>query len=227
MDNHTNKLFNNGINSGDITIVSNDGNRINCHSSVIDFHNNLSTTMSSFREKQNNTSKTVNLDYEDRIIIIALNKLYSPHDIFTNLDINDIMELIALYDYLQVINLDEIKSELIVLFKNELTKENWPVLFNVVTITDIYEELVDVMLEYYYDNIMRYSKPNNFELNTIARRILDAFYDKYNGRARKPKAQKKNNPIANDILVTLYNINFNGMPKAPAVIDSYSNYSNN
>ena len=170
MDQYLTKLFNNGDNDGDVTIISKDGMNIKCHSLVVKY-------MSAYIASK--STQVISLDYNSKTIINGFNKLYYSGYTLSKLDAREIIDVVTFFDDLQILNIESTRKQMADLFFYKLNKDNWAELFNLVAEPEMYIELYEIMLDYYVFIVMYHKKPDELDLNPQAKKILVDFYNDF------------------------------------------------
>lgn len=169
------RLYNNGSNKGDVTILSKYDEQTTCHSFVIEMQTSMDlekylsgspeplgedlATLKRGLEPLGEDTKYLLKIYRDTHVIIAMmNKLYSSDYIFTNLSVDDIIELFlfANDENWKFKNSDGIKKELVEIFSKQLATNNWyTILEKILQLKySVVEELVDAVVDYFLKKVM-------------------------------------------------------------------------
>jgi hypothetical protein len=157
MDLHIKQLFNNGDNSGNTTIISNDGKQLKCHSFILKTQSEFMSSAFNFKKQNKQDAKPIELDYNSKSIMIVLSRVYnSTYKISNDLSIDELIELVKLVDELLLMYEDAIITEISNIFAAKLTDDNWlPTLVKIANY-DVYDELIK-KIRAYYINIIRSS----------------------------------------------------------------------
>lgn len=151
------KLFNDGVNTGDITIICTDGQLIHCHSFVLESECEFMKGYQHFTQEQqklSNEIKTISLDYSSNIITIVLNKMYSSEYQIPDISVDEIFLITKLMDEIIMTDIDSIMSELTSQFEKLLTKDNWFDLLCFVSKDHFYCEFEIMILSFFSDTLL-------------------------------------------------------------------------
>lgn len=145
MNTYITNLFNDGDNEGDLTIVTKDGD-FKCHSFILkyctDFQINDYTCFT-FEEYDLKMMKFLfNYIYNQTLQDVDL----SPEDI---INVFNISEMLSCKDYI-----NGLKTELANRFYGQLTVDNWIQYYDQLFGEDIYNQLNDVIMNYYSECIL-------------------------------------------------------------------------
>ena len=149
MDEQLVGLFNNGSNQGDLTIISSDNVKIQCHSFIL-----MSTTEFDISEKE------IKLNYHSSIIRIVLNKIYNSSYQFTqHLEIagkpNDepiyktdmIFDIFDLVIEMKIITYAKFRNELVSLLDYSINNQNWQKILEKILDYQSYKFLIDFIVD--------------------------------------------------------------------------------
>lgn len=146
MNTYITNLFNDGENEGDITIVTKDGD-FKCHSFVLryctDFQIHDSTCLSFENYYIKSMKFLFNYIYNQTLQEIEL----SLDDI---INVFNLSEMLSCKDYI-----NGLKTELANRFYEQLTKDNWMYYYDQLFGEDMYNQLNDVIMNYYSKCILK------------------------------------------------------------------------
>lgn len=138
-------LFNNGINNGDFTIYTQNG-ELKCHSFVLNY---LSTVCKDLIN-DNCYSITINIDH--KIIKIIVNYIYCERICTDDLTIMEIFELFEAINYLKCSNCTILKNYYLPKFLSKLCEDNWIEMLKLVHNNHIILE--DIIYKYFTEIIL-------------------------------------------------------------------------
>lgn len=178
MNKELKSLFNNGDNDGNTIIVSDDGKEIKCHSFILKKQCDFAKGLCHFVTKKEN-KRRINLQYPEKIIKLVLHKMYYSFYDFPHIEINEILQIIALMDEILITNKKDIVEELVNSFQEQITEENWEILLSKIYNNLAYIELEKCLMNYFYDTILEHTDIDqncplkNIDMNTdLGRQLL-------------------------------------------------------
>ena len=158
--------FNDGINDGDITIISADKEIIKCHSFVIVNVSGYFKSLYNF-----NTSKELKefkLGYNIKLVKLIINMMYNSnyqYEKTIKLSLDEVIHLIKLIDELLIeIDIDKFKKQFLLDFRKNINLENCVEILIQLYEFDIYKSLIKYIIDYICyqiyenDNIMIINK---------------------------------------------------------------------
>lgn len=117
------KIFNGGLNKGCITIKTIDHDIVHCHTSIFTTKFKFGEMMVKFDPQK---KKVISFNYNKNIIILLLEKLYTPNNQFINeLHLDDIFDIISMMDQYLVFEKDKLNYELANYFEKCITHHNF------------------------------------------------------------------------------------------------------
>lgn len=156
MNKELTKLFNNGINTGDMTIICSGQERIQCHSFVMENQSDFIKGYTHFKQEQNptNESKTISLIYPLKVVLIVVNKMYSSDYNIPDISIEEILMVVKLMDEIIIMNRDTIIENLLYQFSYKITVDNWFDLLCSVFKNNLYERFQHTIILYFSDIVI-------------------------------------------------------------------------
>ncbi len=143
MQSYLRELYNDGINDGDMQILSKDNHIIKCHKFVILY----ATKILNLQDGNH-----ISLDYNKNIIDIILNYTYSEKIVDIDLTVNEILSLFSLIHYLDMNDyILELKNHYIRTFPDKLTKNNWLHILKSIYGMQKYSDLLESIIPYIRD----------------------------------------------------------------------------
>lgn len=140
MQSYLRELYNDGINDGDMQILSKDNHIIKCHKFVISY----ATKMLNLHDDNH-----ICLDYNKIIIDIILNYTYSEKIVDIDLTVDEILSLFSLINYLDMNDyILELKNHYIRMFPDKLTKNNWLHILKSIYGMPKYSDLLESIIPY-------------------------------------------------------------------------------
>jgi hypothetical protein len=176
------QLFNNGINDGNIEIISNDDVIIKCHDFVLYRQCAYGKIIQQYQSTQIFGYKQITLDYPAKIVQTIISRMYSDEFIFCNLGPWEIIELVKLADFLIIKHYDTIVSIVAKLFYRSLTNDNWIGLLEKIYGENIFIKLQMKVLKYFEKEIIKYDNPFP-DISTLREEIIQTLrkiYDENN-----------------------------------------------
>lgn len=151
-------IFNGGDNDGDIIITSIDKKIIKCHYFILKYFSEFFKSDIRFTNLKNVTvsqdSAEINLNYSSKIIRKLLNRIYDDNITLTDLDINEVLEMFELIDFLQIYNSLEVISDLKLLLNKQLTVDNCVELLQKTFPHKCYNPIKDIIYEYFKEKVI-------------------------------------------------------------------------
>ncbi len=143
-------LFNNGRNNGIIKFITADNTSVNCHDFVYSRQCDYGKFSLEYQPITTNDERKVLLtDYSENIICMVISRMYSDEYVFKDLDPWEIIEIIALADFLMVKYLSDIIADLAEMFYSGLNENNWLKLLEKIHGHYAFEKLEEKILYYY------------------------------------------------------------------------------
>lgn len=161
MDRDIKKLFDDGINNGNIIISAKDGKEIICHSFVIKNQTSFQSFWSKESSGMRGSEKIKLEDYDSIVLIAVLNKMYNSEFMFNNLSPYAIISAIKLIDYIAMKHSDSVVIELCELFNEQITTKNWKNLLEMIYGNKIYEKLINRISYFILNGILEHDIIDN------------------------------------------------------------------
>lgn len=181
MDNVSLHFFNNGVNNGDVTFVSKDGIKINCHSGVLNKATDYLIGLTSWQE--------IKLDHNSEEICSALSLIYGArvYDLplcslktMNNESVQKnnartlrIMNIILVLDTLKATRYEVMKLGLEHLFERSVWQQNWVHVFKQIINDPRFNDLVKILIR--KAEVFIYSTNRSEIPNDILRLLLRHF----------------------------------------------------
>jgi len=159
MDLQISKLFNDGSNDGDMTIICSGGEKINCHSFVLCNQSEFFKASYNFTKLNSGTNsqmnKTITFEfYPLKVVTVVVNKMYSSTYKIPNITIDEMLTMIKMMDEILVTGRENIVKEIIQLFEQLLSIDNWFMLLEKVFYDEMHYEFKTAILSYFHDVLL-------------------------------------------------------------------------